>query len=182
MRFRVTERLFMVAMTTALCGGLYACDDSGGCFNSSDSPDGDCYCARGESCAHQCDEGEQNCSLGCYSQNQTCSIDTPGSCNAACQGAESCEARCGPDSMVSCQGTKLLCDASVGDDSIVQCEVAQRCEVECSGSCVVDCINGGRCRVRCADVDTCDVRCAKIGDTEPILCPDGQTKVCGMEC
>jgi hypothetical protein len=99
-----------------------------------------------------------------------------------CQFGMDCTANCGDDSLIACQFTQGRCEASVGDNASVACEGAELCDIECRGSCGVECEHG-KCQVRCADPEECLVICSGGSPVvEATLCPDGKTKVCAMEC
>jgi hypothetical protein len=152
--------------------------DSGGCEDTG-SGAGYCYCASGNSCSETCADGQGACSLDCANRNKNCSLTGFDECDASCQGAVSCTVDCRDDASIACQATGK-CTVKAGNNATIDCDMAQDCEITCEGSCSVPC-RGGHCRVTCADPVTCDLQCAKQG-TEPMLCPDGQTKTCDAPC
>lgn len=111
-------------------------------------------------------------------REQPCTLVAANSCNMDCRSGVNCIATCGDDSEIAC-GRAERCEASVGDNAGVGCWGAELCDIECRDSCEVHCPEG-RCTVSCADPEECLVMCSETG--EATLCPDGETKVCAIEC
>jgi hypothetical protein len=146
-----------------------------------------CLCLPSDgSCSLECGDDIESCILGCnlypyigQTREQPCTLVAAHSCNMDCRAGVDCTATCGDDSEILYGFSKGRCEASVGDRGYVSCHSAELCDIECRGSCGVGC-SEGHCTVSCADPEECLVMCSET--EEATLCPDGETKVCAMEC
>jgi hypothetical protein len=177
---------YVLGLICVLALGLMGCSDEGLMCSPVTNATLSCICPTGGgSCFLECDEDIEHCGLACNPswseeiREQPCTVEAAHSCNMLCQSGVDCSATCGDDSLIACQFTKGRCEASVGDNADVRCESAEFCDIECLGSCWVGCWDGN-CRVRCTNPEECLVICSKT--EEATLCPDGETKVCAMEC
>lgn len=169
----------MAALAALLAAWGCSSDDGRAC-DPEVPGDTSCFCRDGvASCSLACPPDAEGCQVYCNGPLQHCSVSGGNQCGITCQDSVDCTATCGDDALIACQGTSGTCVAEVGERADVRCDRANDCQVTCNGSCEVGCASG-RCRVSCSAPTDCVVHCDKGFDAP--LCPDGITRVCGMEC
>ena len=120
-----------------------------------------CGCGNTPECPMDCGD-EDGCFMDCGSAN-ICETWCDDSCLVECVDATTCWHHCDRNCRLDCHSVGS-CRATVGDGSVASCSNFGSCDIECTGSCKVNCFG-------------CNITCP--GGVSPQSCPSGNAYVCG---
>ena len=142
---------------------------------------GECTCGQGSQCDFECHSPP--CHVTC--ERDTVCTGTCGNGDCTCGQGSECAFTCtsGP-CHVACEGGNRSCSGECANGTCT-CGSNSECSFVCiDGDCAIDCAANSSCVLTCqvGEPGAQGCRFSACGAGEPVLCPDGNTLVCGAEC